>query len=82
MNTHSPLPESVPAVFDYTEYLQTSWRGGRRVQRVQPIGRYCEPANCAHPVTARIWPTHRGYRAACHDCGASELRNGQWEIAL
>jgi hypothetical protein len=45
------------------------------------IGEFCPPAECLHPVEARVWPLAIGYIAACRDCGLHVLRNGRWEVA-
>lgn len=55
----------------------------RRRQRHQigPIGEYARPAECDHPVEARVWPDVRPYVARCHNCGLQMTRAGVWMYA-
>lgn len=72
------LPGSQPAHPDYIRHRPPR-RGNTRRRSI--IGEYCPPADCPHPVEARVWPDTIGYVARCRDCGMELRRYGTWEIA-
>jgi hypothetical protein len=72
---------SRPLVPDYRTHP------GRTIDR-QPrglilpvLGEFCDPADCEHPVSARVWPDIAGFVAKCRNCGLHVDLRDEWRIA-
>jgi hypothetical protein len=65
-------PEARPFYRD-NNTLQILWR----------IGEYTLPEDCEHPISARVGPPVRIYKARCRDCGyCQNTWTGRWEMWL